>query len=58
MRWTNLDQSPHTSTSYGNWDSGYLSQGQSYQRAFTQVGTFQYLCNLHSSMTGTITVTN
>jgi plastocyanin len=58
VTWTNQDSAPHTVTSdAGDWDSGRLSQGQSFSRTFDQAGTFAYHCAVHSSMTGTIVVT-
>jgi plastocyanin len=58
VRWTNQDSARHTITSdAGDWDSGSLSQGQSYSHTFTQEGTFTYHCTVHPSMTGTVVVT-
>ena len=62
--WTQRDSTTHTTTSgtpgnpEGIWDSGVLSQNQTFSRTFTQPGTFLYFCSLHSSMTATITVTD
>lgn len=58
VRWVNLDQVLHTSTSdTGKWDSGDLAHGQDYQRKFNQTGTFAYHCTYHTAMTGTVRVT-
>ncbi len=58
IKWTNKDNVPHTVTSAtGDWDSGQLSNGQSFSRTFTQAGTFAYQCTVHPTMKGTITVT-
>ena len=49
---------PHTTTGTGSasWDSGVRTAG-SYSRTFNNVGTFSYVCEIHSSdMVGTITV--
>ena len=55
--WTNKDSVTHTVTSNsGLFDSGNLAQGKTFSFTFNQAGTFQYLCNLHPSMTGKITV--
>ena len=55
---TNTDGSPHTwSADDGTFDSGALSKGESFQFTFTEPGTYEYHCNFHQSMTGTITVT-
>ncbi len=58
VTWTNKDGAPHTSTSDdGLWDSRGLGQGDSYSHTFDQAGTFNYHCSIHSSIKGTITVT-
>ena len=58
VTWTNLDSYAHTVTSPGNFDSGSMGQGATYTRAFTSVGTFNYICAFHQGMTGSVTVTN
>jgi plastocyanin len=45
----------HTTTSTGFWDSGERSSG-SFSRQFNSAGSFGYFCDIHSFMTGTITV--
>jgi plastocyanin len=58
VRWVNRGSNPHTSTSNrGLWDSGTLSPGERFTRRFGRRGTFRYHCEIHPSMTGTITVT-
>ena len=58
VTWTNQDSAVHTITSdAGDWDSGRLSQGQSFSHTFDQAGTFPYSCAIHASMKGTIIVT-
>ncbi len=55
---TNDDSTSHTWTSLdGVFDSGTLAPGDSFQFTFDTPGTFAYHCNIHSSMTGSITVT-
>ncbi len=55
--WTNDGPSNHTVTSTtGLWNSGTLTQGQTYQRAFTVAGSFSYRCNIHTFMTGQVIV--
>jgi plastocyanin len=55
--WTNNGSAPHTTTSdAGVWDSGTLSPGGTSTFTFTAAGTFQYRCNIHPAMRGTITV--
>jgi plastocyanin len=58
VKWRNRGENTHTTTSNGGiWDSGNLSPGESFRRRFRQEGTFSYHCEIHISMTGTITVT-
>ena len=55
---TNTDPSSHTWTAGdGTFDSGSLSQGDTFEFTFDTVGEFAFACNFHPSMTGTITVT-
>ncbi len=57
VRFTNNDSAPHTATEVdGAWDSGNLNQGDSWEHEFSEVGTFEYYCAVHPTMTGTITV--
>lgn len=56
VRWVNREQAiPHTSTGDG-WDSGTLEPGESFSFTFTEPGTFEYVCTIHPSMAGTVTV--
>lgn len=54
--WTNQENTIHTITSSGNFDSGNIAYGKTYSRIFNDVGTYDYHCSLHSGMTGKITV--
>ena len=55
---TNTDATPHTWTADdGAFDSGALSEGDTFEFTFTEAGEFAYHCNFHPSMTGTIVVT-
>lgn len=62
--WINKTNADHTSTSGinctkdGKWNSGYISEGQSFSRTFDSVGTFNYFCIPHclSGMKGVIIV--
>jgi plastocyanin len=38
------------------WSSPYIDPGQSYSRTFDTPGTYNYLCDLHSNMVGTVIV--
>lgn len=55
---TNRDGATHDWTSRNSvWRSGDLQQGESYSFTFPTSGTFDYLCERHPQMTGSITVT-
>jgi plastocyanin len=55
---TNTDSTQHTWTALdGTFDSGALGEGDTFEFTFTEAGTFDYRCNFHPSMTGTIVVT-
>lgn len=54
---TNADSAQHTWTALdGAFDSGALGDGDTFEFTFTEAGTFDYRCNFHPTMTGTITV--
>ncbi len=64
VTWTNQDSDSHNVTfspvvlsSSNSWESGLLSPGQSFSYTFTSRGTFQYYCQEHPFMTGTVDVT-
>lgn len=55
---TNKDEATHDWTSRSSvWRSGDLPPGASYSFTFPASGTFDYLCERHPQMTGTVTVT-
>ena len=62
VRWTSGPDKPHTvtfaagSVITGRPISNLLGSGQSFQETFNTVGTFNYLCQLHDGMVGTVTV--
>jgi plastocyanin len=57
VRWVNRD-ADHTVTARDrSWDSGIFDTGGTFERAFTQPGTFEYFCILHPEMIGTVLVT-
>ncbi|MFT2017023.1 cupredoxin domain-containing protein [Streptomyces sp. 796.1] len=58
VRWTNNDRFDHTVTSSDGlgWDSGVLTPGQSFRRAFPVHGVFRYHDRLNPSITGTVAV--
>lgn len=55
VTWTNLDNTLHTATGE-NFDTGSLDKGQSKSITFNEAGTFEYKCNFHPMMKGTIIV--
>jgi plastocyanin len=57
VTWTQDDNTVHTVTAVdSSFDSGNLSQNQSFSHTFSTAGTFAYRCNIHQYMTGTIVV--
>jgi plastocyanin len=56
VAWTNDDAPPHTVTSTdGAFDSGILDPGGSFSFTFNEPGSFDYVCQLHPQMQGTVT---
>jgi plastocyanin len=59
VQWTNLDAAVHTSTSDTFvWDSGDIKQNEFYKRKFNKTGFFPYHCKYHTTMKGTVRVTD
>lgn len=58
VTWTNRDAVPHTATAVDRavLQSGTLNQGDSYSLTFAEPGTFDYFCEFHANMKGTIVV--
>jgi plastocyanin len=58
VTWTNSDAAPHTATAQDReaLQSGTLNPGDSYSQTFDQPGTFDYFCEFHANMKGTIVV--
>ena len=58
VTWTNTGAATHTvKWSDGTPESGGLTSGATYQRTLETAGSFPYVCGIHGSMSGTITVT-
>lgn len=59
VTWTNNDSMGHSviSENDGGPHSSVLSKGQSYSFTFDAAGTFNYICGVHPSMKGKVTVT-
>ena len=57
VMWVNEGNTPHTVTSDdGQFDSEVLNPGESFMFTFPESGTFSYHCEIHPSMTGSVTV--
>ena len=58
ITWTNDDAAAHTvtATSGAKLDSGTLARGDSFSFKPTEAGTIAYICAIHPSMKGKITV--
>jgi plastocyanin len=57
IEWVNKDLIPHTATARsGDWDSKALEAGASWRLTVKVVGTTDYACLFHPTMTGRIVV--
>lgn len=57
MTVTNHDSATHTWTATNKtFGSGDLATGKTF--TFTKPGTYSYICSIHASMHGTVTVTS
>ena len=57
VTWDNVDPTAHTVTALkGEFDSGTMESGDSFKHTFTKPGTYQYRCNIHPTMKGTVKV--
>jgi plastocyanin len=58
VTWTNQDAVPHTATADERevLQSGAISPGSSFSQVFETAGEFNYFCEFHPNMTGTIVV--
>ena len=55
--WTNEDTAPHTvESSDGALRSDELAKGDTYSQIFTKSGKYEYICGIHPSMKGSVTV--
>lgn len=55
VKWVNMDPANHQIKS-SLFGSKVLSTGQSHEFTFKTVGTYNYSCSIHPTMTGTIIV--
>ena len=57
VTWTNNESITHTVTADdASFDSGNMKQGDKFTHTFNTAGTFSYHCKYHSSMTGSVSV--
>ena len=58
VAWTNRDAASHTATARDRdaLQSGKLDQGDSYSETFDEAGTYEYFCEFHPNMKGTVVV--
>jgi plastocyanin len=56
VTWTNSDAQAHTATSGSAWNTGDIGNGESASITFSNAGTFDYICAIHPTMTGTVVV--
>lgn len=57
VTWINTGLAPHTVTAKDqSWTSELLNSGDTFSRAFPEVGVFDYFCTLHPNMVGTVKV--
>src|SRR5680860_806187 len=60
ITWTNSDGFAHTVTKEegpgADFDSGNVDGGGTFKQKFTAAGVIDYVCSIHASQTGTITV--
>jgi copper-containing nitrite reductase len=56
VSWINNDNTVHTVTDTGVFDSGMINPGQGWSYTFNTPGTYQYHCTIHPWMTGTVIV--
>jgi len=56
VTWINDDSVTHDILSNGNFDSGLLASGKNFTFTFDMPGEFDYICKIHPSMNGKITV--
>ncbi len=55
--WLNQDSAPHTATAEdGSFDTGTLEEGKLKSETFKQAGTYEYVCQIHPGMRGTVEV--
>jgi plastocyanin len=58
VRWTNSDDVAHTvkAKKGADFESKVISKGKTYKAKLTKTSTIDYVCTIHPSQTGTISV--
>jgi plastocyanin len=56
IAWVNKDPFPHTATAPRVFDSREIAAGKSWKWTASQPGVYDYVCTLHPTMKGTVTV--
>ena len=57
VEWANGDIVPHTATAGGRrFDSGSVGSGRSWRYVTERAGTYDYVCEFHPNMKGTVVV--
>ena len=56
VTWTNASGTHTVTGDDGTWGSETLSLGGTFEYTFNTIGVFDYHCNFHASMVGTVTV--
>lgn len=57
VTWVNKDNASHTITADdGSFDSGIITDGETYPYTFTKKGTYSYHCENHPTMKGKVVV--
>jgi plastocyanin len=58
VTWTNDDSVDHdvTADSFSSGESGGMAPGDTFEHAFEEAGTFDYVCTVHPGMEGTVVV--
>jgi plastocyanin len=56
VTWVNKDPFPHTATAKGVFDSKEIPPDKSWKWTARKAGEYSYVCTLHPTMKGTVTV--
>lgn len=56
VTWSNVSREHTVTAKNDSFDSGVIDAGQKFSHTFGSAGTFDYLCLIHTDMTGTVVV--